>query len=447
MKRRFWCLVIVGTLLAPVVFAQQAEPPAGAAAQAEQPPLTFRVEANFVEVDAFVSDAMGNPVTDLRAADVQLFEDGKPQKVSAFAQVNIPVARAEQPLFSPAAIEPDVQTNAGMDGRIYLFVVDDLHIAPLGAFRVKEALHRFFERNFGANDLAAVVFTSGRGADGQDFTSSPRLLLAAVDKLIGRKLRSPTLERLDEYNRLQTAGVRRAGDPVNDPLGMERGRDARNTMQSLQKLSDFMAGVHGRRKARSQELRAGRRPDGHRGLWPRALCEWDVHLWCLGLTELLDIADIAEDSHDMPLHTRTGRKPAGDSSRQHSIPGFGNDGVHRDTLAHGIPAVQEEPHESFVDYGDTLGIYDVARSFHSRYSAGDVRLSPTIGETLTSWSGSGNGSGASSVAYTMLKMAVFGPMPRASARTAAAESPGAPISPRTANLRSDHSIAISQTHK
>ena len=70
-----------------------------------------------------------------------------------------------------------------------------------------------------------------------------------MDKLVGRKLRSPTLERLDEYNRLQTAGVRRAGDPVNDPLGMERGRDARNTMQSLQKLSDFMAGVHGRRKA------------------------------------------------------------------------------------------------------------------------------------------------------------------------------------------------------
>src|SRR5918996_2763081 len=68
---------------------------------------------------------------------------------------------------------------------------------------------------------------------------------------------------------------------------------------------------------------------------------------------------------------------------------------------------------------------DVARSFHSRYSAGDVRLwlSPTIGETLTSWSGSGYGSGASSVAYTMLKIAVFGPMPRANATTAAAESP------------------------
>ena len=266
MKRRFLNSLFFATLLAsPALRALGGEPPAQAAsgaqagaeappgadatAQAAQPPLTFRVEANFVEVDAFVSDAMGNPVTDLRATDVQLLEDGKPQKVSAFSLVNIPVARPERPLFSPSAIEPDVQTNIGLDGRLYLFVLDDLHVDLTRAARVKESLHRFFERDFGANDLAAVVFTGGRSTDGQDFTNSPRLLLAAVDKFIGRKMRSPTLERLDEYNRLQSGGLRRAGDPVNDPLGMERGRNARNMMQSLQKLSDFMAGLHGRRKA------------------------------------------------------------------------------------------------------------------------------------------------------------------------------------------------------
>src|SRR5262249_3514358 len=62
-------------------------------ASSDQPPLTFRVEANFVEVDAFVGDSMGNPVTNLRAEDFQLFEDGKPQKVSAFSFVNIPIRR------------------------------------------------------------------------------------------------------------------------------------------------------------------------------------------------------------------------------------------------------------------------------------------------------------------------------------------------------------------
>ena len=67
---------------------------------------------------------------------------------------------------------------------------------------------------------------------------------------------------------------------------------------------------------------------------------------------------------------------------------------------------------------------------------------PAIGVTLASWSGFENGSGANSVAYTMLKMAVFGPMPRASATTAAAESQGVALSPRTAVLRSSHSISM-----
>jgi len=245
MKRQLLCGVCAAALAAAAVVAQQAETPAEPA----QPPLTFRVEANFVEVDAFVSDASGKPVTDLRASDFQVVEDNQPQTVSAFAFVNMPVARPDRPLFSPTAIEPDVDTNIGMDGRIYLFVLDDTHVDLTRGPRVKEALHRFFERNFGANDMAAVVFTGGRSVDGQEFTNNPRLLLAAVDKFMGRKLRSPTLERLDEYNRQRAAGTRNAGDPVNDPSAFERAYNARGMLDSLRKLSDFMAGLHGRRKA------------------------------------------------------------------------------------------------------------------------------------------------------------------------------------------------------
>src|SRR5699024_10960529 len=107
-KRRFLSCLIAGILLAPGVSARQGDP--------QQPPLTFRVEANFVEVDAIVTDAAGKPVTDLRQGDFQLLEDGRPQAVSAFAYVNIPITRAERPLFASAPIEPDVDTNVGMDG-------------------------------------------------------------------------------------------------------------------------------------------------------------------------------------------------------------------------------------------------------------------------------------------------------------------------------------------
>ena len=49
-------------------------------------------------------------------------------------------------------------------------------------------------RSFGANDVAAVVFT-GRNDASQDFTNNPRLLLAAVDKFVGQEAAVGDVER------------------------------------------------------------------------------------------------------------------------------------------------------------------------------------------------------------------------------------------------------------
>jgi VWFA-related protein len=235
----------VGILLAcagALAFAQQ---PAQPQAPPEPPPLTFRVEVNYVEVDAVVTDAQGNAVTGLTLEDFEVLEDGRPQKVTAFSQVEIPVTRAQRPLFAAGPVEPDVQSNGAAGGRLYLIVLDDLHTTFSNTPRVKAALRQFIERTFGTNDLAAVVYTSGRGQDGQDFTNNPRLLLASIDKFIGRNLPSATLERIAGTGRLCGA----APPGSTDPCEAERGFNARTAMSSVRKLADFMAGVRGRRKA------------------------------------------------------------------------------------------------------------------------------------------------------------------------------------------------------
>ena len=43
-----------------------------------------KITTNLVQVDAVVFDKNGKPVTDLKADEVQVFEDGKPQKVTHF---------------------------------------------------------------------------------------------------------------------------------------------------------------------------------------------------------------------------------------------------------------------------------------------------------------------------------------------------------------------------
>ncbi len=223
--------------------------PAPAAQQppAQQPP-TFKVRVDYVEVDAVVTDRQGNLVRNLKKEDFQVLEDGKSQAITNFTLVDIPVDKDTRPLFASQPIEPDVKTNEKpFDGRVYVMVIDDMHTRFGRSVRVKTAAKQFIERRLGANDLMAIVHTSAPSDANQEFTSNRRLLLAAVDKTMGRKLDSPTINKTNEYNR--TRDIRQQGDALNDPDDMERGFNARSTLDTLRNVAEWFGSVHGRRKA------------------------------------------------------------------------------------------------------------------------------------------------------------------------------------------------------
>ena len=232
-----WFVFLTGTAL---VAGQNPTP-------APQQP-TFKVRVDYVEVDVVVTDKQGNLVRGLKKEDFQVLEDGKNQTVSAFTTVDIPIERADRPLFAASPIEPDVKTNERpFDGRVYVMVIDDLHTRFGRSQRVKLAARQFIERRLGANDLMAIVHTAGASSAGQEFTSNRKLLLAAVDKTHGRKLDSATANRTNEYNR--TRDMRRSGDPLNDMDDAERAQNARNTLDTLKQVADWFGSVRGRRKA------------------------------------------------------------------------------------------------------------------------------------------------------------------------------------------------------
>ena len=249
-RMRTRLLLGVGLLAALAARPAAQQPAAGQPIPGDQPAVTFRVEINYVEVDAAVFDRDGRFVNDLAREDFQVIEEGQPQDVSAFALVNIPIERAEQPLVVRQPVEPDVASNAKpFEGRVFVMVLDDLQIAASRSMLVRRAARQFIEQAMAANDVAAVVYTSGRGEAGQDFTSNKRILLASVDRVLGRKLRSKTLERLDEYQRSRSIPSPGQGNRINDPLDLERGRDARASLDALRNISNYVAGIHGRRKA------------------------------------------------------------------------------------------------------------------------------------------------------------------------------------------------------
>jgi VWFA-related protein len=235
------------------------EPPPGS----QQPPVTFRAEANFVEVHAIVTDRQGAFVKDLTAADFEVIEDGRPVKPTVFQLVDLPIERPFIPANASAPIEPDVRAvNRTFDGRIYVLLLDDLHTSITNTPAVKQNARRFIEEYLGANDLAAVVHTSGRQEAGQELTNSRRLLLAAIDRFIGRKIPSANVERLavhlresgadagsnDQQSIRTPEGAQRARD-VQDPLDPERGTNARRALDAIENVSTWLSDVQGRRKA------------------------------------------------------------------------------------------------------------------------------------------------------------------------------------------------------
>jgi VWFA-related protein len=228
------------------------------------PPVTFRAEVNYVEVDASVTDQQGRLVTDLHQTDFEVLEDGRPQKIAAFSLVTLPVEPAPRLTAAAIPIESDVSTNAGVDGRIYLLVLDDLHTTVANTPRVKAFLREFIERSFGPADLAAVAYTSGRIAASQEFTSNRRLLLEAIDRFTGRRLRSEALEIAEALNRdprdptdtpvnprNRSGDGRDPFDPYSglNPFEAERAYQARTTLTAVRDLASLMQGVHGRRKS------------------------------------------------------------------------------------------------------------------------------------------------------------------------------------------------------
>ena len=132
------------------------------------------------------------------------------------------------------------------------------------------------QQHFASNDTAAVVYTSGRRDRAQEFTSDRALLLTSIDKFMGTKLRSSTLDKLDGYymQRALAEGLaaQNNGEPVDpsssqardanpfsrgegypnrsyDMNDMERGQRALGVLGQIKNYAEFLANVRGRRKA------------------------------------------------------------------------------------------------------------------------------------------------------------------------------------------------------
>jgi VWFA-related protein len=237
-------------------------------ARAQQAPgVTFQVEVNYVDVDVVVTDEKGQFVTGLTRNDFAVFEDGKPQKIDTFSLVDLPVEKSDEVVLQGRPIPADTRTNRKpFDGRVYVIVLDDLDVSAMRSAPTRDAARKFVRDHMAANDLGAVVYTSGRSDAAQEFTTDRELLVRAIDKFQGRRMRSLSLDRLDAYYQTIAYGLNRRNDAdpntgsinaqdyagygrTSDPTELERGTRALTVLDTLKNTAEFLGSVRGRRKA------------------------------------------------------------------------------------------------------------------------------------------------------------------------------------------------------
>lgn len=186
-----------------------------AASQAPPQPPTFRVAVDAVSIDAVVTDRNGEVVRDLTAADFEVFQSGKRQKVtfaqfvpvhsgaaSAAGSVRSSAVPAPPPTDAPRMPVPPITRDQVQ--RTMVIVVDDLGLSVQGMNDTRLALRRFVDSGLLPTDLVAIVRTGESNGLLQSLTNDRAALAAAVDAM--------------RYNICSRKGVSPVGD-VNQ-MGM-----------------------------------------------------------------------------------------------------------------------------------------------------------------------------------------------------------------------------------
>lgn len=173
--------------------AQQPSPtPTPSPTTQERPPQpepddVVRITTNLVQVDAVITDKDGKLVTDLKPEEVEIYEDGREQKITNFS-FNLSDVSSSSRDSKPTAVDknaPVLPSRVKTEDirRTIALVVDDLGLSFESTYYVRRALKKFVDEQMQPGDLVAIVRTSGGMGALQQFTTDKRQLYAAIERV------------------------------------------------------------------------------------------------------------------------------------------------------------------------------------------------------------------------------------------------------------------------
>ena len=254
-ESQLWIALLSGLLLASTGLAQEAAQP-GPEQQLEagddEGVFFESVDVNLVNVQVWVTDKKGNPITGLSADDFELYENRRPVEISNFFAVEgrQPVLEtaatsleAEQPLPEQLELLPEQE-------RLHLVVyIDNFNIRPFNRNRVFRRLREFLSDQLRQGDRVMLVTYDRTLKYRHPFTTNPDLVASALfdlEKLTGHALHYDSEHREIMRAIAESDSQAQVGYQVLQ-FAQSRFNDMSFAIDALRELVDSLAGIEGRK--------------------------------------------------------------------------------------------------------------------------------------------------------------------------------------------------------
>lgn len=148
-----------------------------------EPSIVLRATTRMVLVDAVVTDSEGKPVTDLKAEDFTILENGKKQMVKAFgAHVAQSAAqKSSVPQHLPEGFFTNIPEFTAGDAPPAVILVDFLNTLPADQAYMRDQFVSFLKRTSQRRNIC--IYALGKHLRLlQDFTNDTQLLLSSLSK-------------------------------------------------------------------------------------------------------------------------------------------------------------------------------------------------------------------------------------------------------------------------
>src|SRR5262252_1107046 len=155
----------------------------------------IKVTANLVNLDVIVKDKKGKPITDLKAEDFSVSENGTPQKIEFFDST----LTTGEATVSGGELSAQTVTRApgGFPRNIIALVLDGQSTELANLKHVRDGMVKYIHERISNTDSVALFSISGGLKLLQPFTQDKARLIAAVENAYDSSTVSKTSEARD----------------------------------------------------------------------------------------------------------------------------------------------------------------------------------------------------------------------------------------------------------